>query len=98
MPEADIKEMRGVLHHHLADLVDRIVGHLTTGQTAALGGAGSAAAISAAVSVDPGWAAWLQIATLALGFLSGLGGLGLVIMKAVQQRREMRQWLRKNEQ
>lgn len=77
-------------------MADRIAGHLTTGQTAAVSGAGSAAAITAAVTVDPGWAAWLQVGTLSVGLLSGFGGLAVVVMKLVQQRREMRHWLRKN--
>jgi hypothetical protein len=86
------------LLHHLPDLTDRFAGHLTTAQAAALSGAGSATAIAAAITVDPNWTAWLQVATLAVGLLSGLGGLGVVAMKAIQQRREMRQWLRENAQ
>jgi hypothetical protein len=81
---------------HVTAVLDRMAAHLTTGQAVALSGAGSAAAISAALGVDPSWAAWLRIATFAIGLLSGLGGLILVTMKAIQQRREMRAWARKN--
>lgn len=84
-----------MLHHSLG-LIDRAAAHLSTGQTIALGGAGSAAAITAAMAVTPSWAVWLQVATFAVGLLSGLGGLVLVAMKAIQQRREMRHWAKKN--
>lgn len=84
--------------HQIFDVVDRGAAHVSTSQAAALSGAGSATAIAAAITVDPGWTAWLQVATLAVGLLSGLGGLGVVAMKAIQQRREMRQWLRENAQ
>ena len=78
--------------HATIELIDRIAAHFSTGQIAMAGGAGSATAIAAAMAVDPNWAAWLQITTYAVGILSGLAGLTLVVMKMVQQRREMRAW------
>jgi hypothetical protein len=64
---------------------------LSAGQAAAAGGAGAGISIATAMSVDPAaWAPWLQVATLSVGLLTGLGSLVLVVMKLVQQRRAMR--------
>ncbi|QKP77122.1 hypothetical protein HT051_06430 [Methyloligella sp. GL2] len=84
------------MQHHLFDMVDRAAAHISTVQAAILSGAGSATAIAAAVSVDPNWAEWLKVATFAVGLLSGIGGLLLVVLKAIQQLREMRAWAKKN--
>lgn len=75
--------------------IDRAVDHLTVTQTAAIGGAGSGTAITASVAADQ-VNAWLQAASLGLGTAVGLGSLGLVILKLVQQRREMAQQARED--
>ena len=67
------------------------VERLSTGQAAVAGGVGSGLSIAAVMSVDPiAWAPWLQVATLTVGFITGLASLALVVMKLVQQRRAMR--------
>jgi hypothetical protein len=64
---------------------------LSVGQAAAAGGAGAGISIATVMSVDPAaWTPWLQVATLCVGLLTGLGSLVLVVMKLVQQRRAMR--------
>jgi hypothetical protein len=64
---------------------------LSIGQAAAAGGAGAGISIATVLSVDPAaWTPWLQVATLIVGLLSGIGSLALVAMKLVQQRRAMR--------
>ncbi len=64
---------------------------LSAGQAAAAGGAGAGISIATVVSVDPAaWTPWLQVATLSVGLLTGLVSLALVVMKLVQQRRDMR--------
>jgi hypothetical protein len=64
---------------------------LSAGQAAAAGGAGAGISIATVMSVDPAaWAPWLQVATLSVGFLTGLGSLALAVMKLVQQHRAMR--------
>jgi hypothetical protein len=64
---------------------------LSAEQTAAAGGIGSGISIAAVISIDPvAWAPWLQVATLAVGLITGLASLTLVLMKLVQQRRAMR--------
>jgi hypothetical protein len=65
---------------------------LSAEQAAAAGGIGSGLSIAAAVAIDPvAWVPWLQIATLVVGFVTGVGSLVLVVMKLVQQRRDMRE-------
>jgi hypothetical protein len=69
----------------------RGVDHLSTAQTAAAGSAGASVTIATALFVDLATlATWLQIATLGLGLVTGLGSLALVLMKLVQQWRDMR--------
>jgi hypothetical protein len=69
----------------------RGVDHLSATQTAAAGSAGASVTIATALLIDvAALASWLQIATLALGLVTGLGSLALVLMKLVQQRRDMR--------
>jgi hypothetical protein len=72
-------------------MIYREVEHMSTGKAAAAGGLGSGLSILAAMTVDPAaWAPWLQVATLAVGLISGLASLALVLLKIVQQRRAMR--------
>jgi hypothetical protein len=64
---------------------------LSAGRAATAGTAGAGISIATVMSVDPTvWAPWLQVATLSVGLLTGLGSLALVVMKLVQQRRAMR--------
>jgi hypothetical protein len=64
---------------------------LTAGQAAAAGGAGAGISIATALSIDPAaWTPWLQVATLSVGLITGACSLVLVVMKLVQQRRDMR--------
>jgi len=64
---------------------------LSAGQAALAGGAGAGISIATAISVDPAaWTPWLQVATLSVGLITGLGSLALVVMKLIQQRRDMR--------
>lgn len=64
---------------------------LSAGQAAVAGGAGAGISIATVLSVDPAaWTPWLQVATLTVGLATGLGSLALVVMKLVQQRRDMR--------
>jgi hypothetical protein len=47
--------------------------------------------IATVISLDPlALTPWLRVATLAVGLLTGLVSLALVVMKLVQQRRDMR--------
>lgn len=63
---------------------------LSAGQAAAAGGIGSSISIATVISVDPlALAPWLRVATLTVGLLTGLVSLALVVLKLVQQRREM---------
>lgn len=67
------------------------VERLSAGRAAAAGSAGAGISIATVMSVEPAaWAPWLQVATLSVGLLTGLGPLALVAMKLVQQRRAMR--------
>ncbi len=67
------------------------VDRLSAGRAAAAGGLGSGISILAAIAVDPSvFVPWLQIATLTVGLMTGLGSLALVVMKLVQQHRAMR--------
>ncbi len=77
----------------------RAVEHVSAGKAAAIGGAGSGVSIASAALADPtvlAWVdpsnlvPWLQVATLGVGFLTGLTSLALVVMKLVQQSRDMR--------
>jgi hypothetical protein len=63
----------------------------SAGQAAAAGGIGSGISIATVISLDPlALTPWLRVATLAVGLLTGLVSLGIVVMKLVQQRRDMR--------
>jgi hypothetical protein len=64
---------------------------LSAGQAAAAAGAGAGISIATVLSVDPAaWTPWLQVATLSVGLVTGVGSLALVAMKLVQQWRDMR--------
>ena len=63
---------------------------LSAGRAAAAGGIGSGISIATVISLDPlALTPWLRVATLAVGLLTGLVSLAIV-MKLVQQRRDMR--------
>ncbi len=63
---------------------------LSAGQAAAAGGIGSGISIATVISLDPlALTPWLRVATLAVGLLTGLVSLAIV-MKLVQKRRDMR--------
>jgi Kef-type K+ transport system membrane component KefB len=63
---------------------------LSAGQAAAAGGIGSGISIATVISLDPlALTTWLRVATLAVGLLTGLVSLAIV-MKLVQQLRDMR--------
>lgn len=72
------------------DKLYHAVEKLSVGQTAAAGSAGAGVSLAVA-SIEPGaLVPWLQVASLAVGVLTGLASLALVLMKLVQQRRAMR--------
>ncbi len=83
---------------HVFGPIYRAVEHVSAGKAAAIGGAGSGVSIATATLADRtvlAWidpsdlVPWLQVATLAVGFLTGLVSLVLVVMKLVQQSRDM---------
>ena len=64
---------------------------LSARQAAAAGGIGSGISIATLISLDPlALMPWLLVATLAVGLLTGLVSLAIVVVKLVQQRRDMR--------
>ena len=64
---------------------------LSARQAAAAGGIGSGISIATVICLDPlALTPWLRVATLAVGLLTGLVWLAIVVMKLVQQRRDMR--------
>lgn len=74
--------------------VYRAVEHVSAGKAAAIGGAGSGVSIATATLADPSIFAWvdpttlvpwLQVATLSVGLVTGLGSAGLVLLKYVQR-------------
>lgn len=78
---------------HICGSIYRAVEHVSAGQAAAIGGAGSGVSIVSATLADPtviAWVdpsnlvPWLQVATLSVGFVTGLGSFGLVFLKYVQ--------------
>lgn len=82
---------------HVFGSIYRMVEHVSAGKAAAIGGAGSGVSIVSATLADPtviAWVdpsnlvPWLQVATLSVGFISGLGSAGLVFLKYVQHWRE----------
>ena len=69
----------------LFGMIYREVEHVSAGKIAAAGGAGSGVSIVAAMLVDPtALVPWLQLATLCVGFITGLGSAGLVVLKWIQ--------------
>ena len=63
----------------------------SAGQAAAAGGIGSGISIATVIFLDPlALTPWLSVATLAVGLLTGLVSLAIVVMRLVQQRRDMR--------
>jgi formate-dependent nitrite reductase membrane component NrfD len=63
---------------------------LSAAQAAAAAGIGSGISIATVISLDPlALTPWLRVATLAVGLLTGLVSLAIV-MKLVQKRRDMR--------
>lgn len=71
----------------------RAVEHVSAGKAAAIGGAGSGISLASATLADPGTLGivdpaalvpWLQVATLSVGFITGLGSAGLVLLKYMQ--------------
>ena len=72
-------------------MVYRWVEHISTGKVVAAGGAGSGISIMAARIADPAMLAdWLQVATLTLGLITGLGSVALVYLKLWQTWRTRR--------
>jgi hypothetical protein len=66
------------------------VEHMSSTKAAITGGAGATISLATA-AVDPGaMAPWLHLATLSIGSMTGLASLVLVILKILQQRRDMR--------
>jgi hypothetical protein len=66
-------------------MIYREVEQISIGKIAAAGGAGSGVSIVAAMLVDPAaLVPWLQVATLAVGLITGLGSAGLVLLKWLQ--------------
>jgi hypothetical protein len=74
--------------------VYRAVDHMSAGKAAAIGGAGSGVSIASATLADPALLAWvdpatlvpwLQVATLGVGLITGLGSAGLVFLKYLQR-------------
>lgn len=83
---------------HLGGIVYRAVDHLSVTQAAAIGGSGSAASAVSVLSLSDGAvASWLQIFTLGMGAIGAILSVGLLILKFVQQRREMTKWEEKND-
>jgi hypothetical protein len=79
---------------HLRGSIYRAVEHVSAGKAAAIGGAGSGVSIASATLADPTMLAWvdpatlvpwLQVATLSVGFITGLGSAGLVFLKYLQR-------------
>jgi hypothetical protein len=79
---------------HICGSVYRAVEHVSAGKAAAIGGAGSGVSIMSATLADPtviAWldpsdlVPWLQVATLSVGFVTGLGSFGLVFLKYLQR-------------
>jgi hypothetical protein len=82
---------------HVFGSIYRAVEHVSAGKAAAIGGAGSGVSLASATLadramlaiVDPsGLVPWLQVATLSIGLITGLGSAGLVFLKYLQRWRE----------
>lgn len=77
--------------HRVSDALSHGIEKLSVTQTAMVGGTGSAVSLAAAAAIDPAvLAGWMQVASLAIGALTGLASFVLVALKLVQQGREMR--------
>jgi hypothetical protein len=85
---------------HVFGSVYRAVEHVSAGKAAAIGGAGSGVSIASATLADPTMLAWvdpsalvpwLQVATLSVGLITGLGSAGLVFLKYLQRWRAKKQ-------
>lgn len=79
-----------VVGGRLWEIVYRTVDQLSPTQAAVIGGAGSTASTASVLSVDG--ATWLQYFTIACGVVGGVLSVALVVLKFVQQRREMCAW------
>lgn len=75
----------------------RAADHVSAGKAAAIGGAGSGVSVASATLADPAMLAfvdptslvpWLQVATLSVGLMTGLGSAGLVFLKYLQHWRD----------
>lgn len=82
---------------HLLGSIYRAVEHVSAGRAAAIGGAGSGVSLASATIAYPAVLAridpsilvpWLQVATLSVGLVTGIGSFGLVFLKYVQRWRE----------
>jgi hypothetical protein len=72
-------------HMDLLGMIYREVEQISAGKIAAAGGAGSGVSIATVVLVDPAaLVPWMQVATLAVGLITGLGSAGLVYLKWLQ--------------
>ena len=82
---------------HVFGSIYRAAEHVSAGKAAAIGGAGSGVSIASATLADPAMLAivdpsnlvpWLQVATLSIGLITGVGSAGLVLLKYLQHWRE----------
>ena len=77
--------MKHESHMDMFGMIYREVEQISTGKIAAAGGAGSGVSIATVMLVDPAaLVPWLQLATLAVGLITGLGSAGLVCVKWLQ--------------
>jgi hypothetical protein len=79
---------------HIFGSIYRAAEHVSAGKAAAIGGAGSGVSLASATLADPTVLAlvdpvilvpWLQVATLSVGLITGVGSAGLVFLKYVQR-------------
>jgi hypothetical protein len=79
---------------HIFASIYRAVEQVSAGKAAAIGGAGSGVSFASATLADPSVLAfvdpaslvpWLQVATLSVGLVTGLGSAGLVFLKYLQR-------------
>ena len=79
--------------HRIWQSITQFVDHLSVTKTAAIGSAGSAASIASAYSAGfdvASVSALFQMIAFATGAVGGVLSVGLLALKIVQQRREMR--------
>jgi len=89
------KTMQSDTLHRIWHSIDQFVDHLSVTKTAAIGSAGSAASIASAYSAGFDVASMselFQLVAFATGAAGGVLSVGLLGLKWVQQRREMRHW------